>query len=84
MRIVSVRADGERWVARVHGGTDNLIALHEKLLTSEVFNDVAAKAAEPREADGSDKEFSFVIAINEKDNELLLETRELARRLELK
>ena len=84
VRIVSVRADGERWVARVHGGTDNLIALHEKLLTSEVFSDVTAKAAEPREADGSDKEFSFVIAINEKDTELLLETRELARRLELK
>ncbi len=62
VRIVSLYADGERWITRFHGSTDNLIALDEKLMTSEAFSDVTAKTAEPRGAAEKDMEFSFIIA----------------------
>ncbi len=81
VRIVSLHADSERWIARFHGGTDNLIALHEKLMSSEALSDVTAKTAEPHLAEEKDMEFNFVAVIKEEDAKLLLETRELVRKL---
>lgn len=69
VRIINVRADGERWIARVRGTTDNLIALYEVLLTSADLADVTTAQPEARQGSEKEVEFSFITAASRAERE---------------
>ena len=63
VRVTGVSPDGERWIGRFQGNVDDLIALHEALMSSGAVADVIVHPVEGRK--GSDRivEFSFVTTV---------------------
>lgn len=60
VRVTGVSPDGERWIGRFQGNADDLIGMHEALMSSGAVADVIVHPVEGRK--GSDRiiEFSFV------------------------
>lgn len=60
VRVTGVSPDGERWIGRFQGNADDLIAMHEALMSSGAVADLMVHPVEGRKGSERMIEFSFV------------------------